>query len=196
MLPTRFLTPEESNWTVAFAVPGDAEGAKLICRPTAFRPRQKMESPIAHFGDVESLTVLDDVFVPWERVFLAGEREVAGPLALLFALDHRHRYTGSKPAVIDVLMGMAALVAEYNGIQDAKHVQQELADMIGVAELVYAAGIAAAVKGRAPGSGTFMPDTIYSNVGRRYAGENICHEYQTVADLAGWQPPFRWKAIS
>lgn len=185
VIPTRFLTEEEADWAVAFAIPADAEGVKLICRPTAFRPRKLLDAPIAHFGDVESLTVFDDVFVPWERVFLCGEREFGGPLALLFALFHRHSYTGCKPATSDVLMGMAALVAEYNGIESAKHVQHKLADMIGVAELVNAAGIAAAVKGQLTPSGTYVPDVVFANAGRRHAGESIYHEFEIVADLAG-----------
>lgn len=185
VIPTRFLTPEEGDWAVAFAIPADTEGVKLICRPTAYRTRQKLHSPVENFGTVESFTIFDDVFIPWERVFMAGEHEFGGPLALLFALYHRHSYTGCKPAVSDVLMGMAALVAEYNGIEKTKHVQQKLADMIGVAELVYAAGIAASVNGQAMSSGTYIPHVIYSNVGRRHAGENIYHEYEIVADLAG-----------
>ncbi len=185
VLPTRFLTPEEADWAVAFAIPADAEGVKLICRPTAFRPRQALDAPIAHFGDVESFTIFDDVFVPWERVFLCGERELGGHLALLFALSHRHSYTGCKPAASDVLMGMAALVAEYSGIADEDHVEHKLAEMIGVAELVYAAGIAAGVRGQPMRSGTYIPDVVFANVGRRHAGENIYREFEIVADLAG-----------
>lgn len=185
VIPTRSLTEEEGDWAVAFAIPADTEGVKLICRPSAYRSRQRLQAPIARFGGVESLTIFDDVFIPWERVFMAGEHEFGGPLALLFALYHRHSYTGCKPAASDVLMGMAALVAEYNGIERAKHVQHKLADMIEVAELVYAAGIAAGVRGQKSPSGTFVPHVIYSNVGRRHAGENIYHEYEIVADLAG-----------
>ncbi len=188
VIPTRSLTKEEGDWAVAFAIPADTEGVKLICRPCAYRARKQLHAPIANFGDVESLTIFDDVFVPWERVFMAGEQEFGGPLALLFALYHRHSYTGCKPATSDVLMGMAALVAEYNGIEKAKHVQLKLADMIEVAELVYAAGIAAGVKGFSSSSGTFIPNVIYSNVGRRHAGKNIYHEYEIVADLAGGLP--------
>jgi aromatic ring hydroxylase len=106
-------------------------------------------------------------------------------LALLFALYHRHSYTGCKPATSDVLMGMAALVAEYNGIENEKHVEHKLAEMIGVAELVYAAGIAAGVRGQQAPSGTFVPDVVYANAGRRHAGENIYREFEIVADLAG-----------
>jgi len=185
VVPTRFLTEEEADWAVAFAVPADTKGVRLVCRPTAFRPRQKLDAPIAHYGDVESFTIFDDVFVPWERVFLCGEREFGGPLALLFALYHRHSYTGCKPAGTDVLMGMAALAAEYNGIAGADHVQHKLAEMIGVAELVYAAGIAAAVRGQPMRSGTFIPDVVFANVGRRHAGEHIYREFEIVADIAG-----------
>jgi aromatic ring hydroxylase len=185
VIPTRFLTPEETDWAVAFAVPADTEGVKLISRPTAFRPRKLLDAPINHFGDVESLTIFDDVFVPWERVFLCGEQEFGGALALLFALYHRHSYTGCKPATSDVLMGMAALVAEYNGIENEKHVEHKLAEMIGVAELVYAAGIAAGVNSQPAPSGTYVPDVVYANAGRRHAGENIFREFEIVTDLAG-----------
>jgi 4-hydroxyphenylacetate 3-monooxygenase/4-hydroxybutyryl-CoA dehydratase/vinylacetyl-CoA-Delta-isomerase len=185
VIPTRFLTPEEADWAVAFGIPADTEGVKLISRPTAFRPRKLLDAPVNHFGGVESFTIFDDVFVPWERVFLCGEHGFGGPLALIFALYHRHSYTGCKPATSDVLMGMAALVAEYNGIENEKHVQHKLAEMIGVAELVYAAGIAAGVKSQQASSGTYVPDVVYANAGRRHAGERIYHEYEIVADLAG-----------
>lgn len=188
VVPTRFLTEEEADWAVAFAVPADAEGVKLLTRPAGFRPRAQLNAPIERYGDADSLTIFDDVFVPWERVFLCGECEFAGELAHLFALFHRHSYTGCKPAVSDVMMGMAALVAEYNGIARAKHVGEKLAEIIGVAELVYAAGIASAVKSSRSPSGTAMPDLVYSNVGRRHAGENIFREYEILADLAGGLP--------
>lgn len=184
-IPTRYLTKEESDWAVAFAVPADSEGVHLICRPAAPRPRKRLEAPIAAFGDVESLTVFDDVFVPWERVFMCGEREYGGQLALLFALYHRHSYTGCKPAVSDVLMGATALVAEYNGVEKAQHVRHKLSDMISVAELVYAAGVAASVNGKRSPSGTYVPDVVYANVGRRHAGVNIYHEHEILADIAG-----------
>jgi aromatic ring hydroxylase len=187
-VPTRHLTAEEAEWAVAFAVPADTPGLKLITRPTSFRSRRHLHAPVANYGDADSLTVFDDVFVPWERVFMCGEHAFAGRLAHMFALYHRHGYTGCKPAVSDILMGMAALVAEYNGIERAKHVGGKLAEMIGVAELVYGAGIASAVTGSRAASGTFVPHLIYSNVGRRLAGESIYREYQIVADLAGGLP--------
>ena len=185
VLPTRAFVEGEEPWAVSFAVPADYEGVSLITRAAAPRQRQQLKAPIAELGSTDSVVVFDDVFVPWERVFLCGERELAGRLAVLFALYHRHSYTGCKPAVSDILMGATALVAEYNGVERADHIRHKLADMIGVAELVYAAGIAGAVMGQKSPSGTFIPDVIYVNVGRRHAGENVYHENEILADVAG-----------
>jgi 4-hydroxyphenylacetate 3-monooxygenase/4-hydroxybutyryl-CoA dehydratase/vinylacetyl-CoA-Delta-isomerase len=143
---------------------------------------------MADLGSSDAFVIFDDVFVPWERVFLAGEVDFAGRLALLFALYHRHSYCGCKPGVTDILIGLTSLVSEYHGVEKAQHIQHKIADMIGVGELVYAAGIAAAVKSEKASSGTQIPNTIYANVGRRHAGENIYHEHNILADISGGLP--------
>lgn len=76
-------------------------------------------------------------------------------------------------------------MAEYNGIEKASHVQDKIAEMITVAELVYAAGIAASVCGQKAASGTYVPNSVYCNVGRYHAGVNIYHEFETLADISG-----------
>lgn len=184
-VPTRALTEEESDWAVAFAIPGDWEGVHQIVRIANIRSRQYLKAPIANFGDAESFTVFDNVFVPWERVFLCGERDMGGRLALLFALYHRHSYTGCKPALTDIIMGATALVAEYNGVETAQHIRIKLASLIAIAELIYAAGIAAAYNAERAASGTYIPNSIYCNAGRRLAGENIYHEHEILCDVAG-----------
>lgn len=185
VLPTRALRPGEEDWAVAFAIPADAPGVYLISVPHVYRKRRHLRAPVAEYGTMHALTVFDNVFVPWERVFLCGETQFAGRLALLFATYHRHSYTGCKPALTDVILGTAALVADYSGIAKKEHVRDKLADLAAVAELVYAAGIAAAVKGKAASSGTFVPEVVYTNVGRYHAGVKIYHEAEVLADLAG-----------
>ena len=185
VLPTRALTPEESDWAVAFSVPADTEGIHLILRLANPRPRKHLKAPIATFGDAESLTVFDDVFVPWERVFLCGETDMGGRLALQFAEYHRHSYTGCKPSISDIIMGTTALVAEYNGVATAQHIRTKLAHLIGVAELVYASGIAAAYHSKKTPSGTYIPNSNFVNAGRRLAGENIFTEWEILCDVAG-----------
>lgn len=189
VLPTRAMGPEERDYAIAFAIPADAEGVYLIGREAFSQQREPdLDAPITAAGDIESMTVFDDVFIPDERIFLNGETEFAGKLALRFALYHRHSYTGCKPGIGDVIMGTTALLADYQNISKQSHVKEKLAEMASVAELTYAAGIASAVKSEKASSGTQVPDVIYANVGRRHAGHNIYHEFNMLCDVAGGLP--------
>ncbi|MDH3997416.1 MAG: hypothetical protein OET90_01130, partial [Desulfuromonadales bacterium] len=134
-----------------------------------------------------------------ERVFLCGETQHGGICALLFALFHRHSYSGCKPAVGDIMMGMASLAAEINGIEKAPHVREKLAELITIAELGYAAGYTSSAKakpevfmpgyGQVPyGPGGYIPDSIYANVGRCLSGESVYHEQEILCDIAGGIP--------
>jgi 4-hydroxyphenylacetate 3-monooxygenase/4-hydroxybutyryl-CoA dehydratase/vinylacetyl-CoA-Delta-isomerase len=188
--PTRFMGSKDSAYAVSFAVPADHPGVKLAALPGLRHKRKHIDAPIAHIGDMESLTIFDDVFVPNERIFLNGVRHpectrFAGFLAIMFAHFHRHSYTGCKPATSEVLASSAALVAEYNGIEKTSHVQEKLCHIITIAELVYAAGVASAVRCVKMPSGTMIPDEILTNAGRKLAGEEIYNEARILTDLAG-----------
>jgi len=116
---------------------------------------------------------------------MCGEWQFGRRLALLFADSHRFSYTGCKPAVSDILCGATALVAEANNIERVSHVREKLSEFVGIGELAYAAGIAAALYGENTSSGTFFPNLIYSNIGRRLMGENIYHEFNILTEIAG-----------
>lgn len=189
-VPVRYMGPDDHDYAVAFALPADWEGVKLLARPAWYSKREKFEAPAARFGDVETMIVFDDVFVPKERVFLNGHADprqtaYAGFLALMFAHYHRHSYTGCKPAVSEILASASALVSEYNGIEKESHVRDKLSHIIGTAELVYAAGEASAYHSEKAPSGTQVPDEVLTNAGRRLAGEMIYKEYEILADLSG-----------
>ncbi len=189
VFPTRALGKDEADYAIAFAIPADTEGVYLIGRQAFSLEREENTfAPYTNLGDIESMTVFDKVFVPNDRIFLNGETDIGGELALLFALYHRHSYCGCKPGIADVILGTTALIADYNGVEKMAHTKDKLADMISVAELVYAAGIAASVKSNRAPSGTQVPNIIYANVGRRHAGHNMYHEYESLCDIAGGLP--------
>jgi len=188
VLPTRTLTPEEKQWAVAFAIPADWDKVYLINRASAPRERKFLKAPLNTYGHSDAMVIFDDTFVPWDRVFMCGEYEFGGRLALTFAQSHRHSYCGCKPAVEDIVMGLIALAAEYYGVEGKSHIREKLSHLAGTAELIYAAGIAAAVSSTKSSSGTQVPDTIYCNVGRRLAGENTYPSWGMVADVAGGFP--------
>jgi len=185
VIPTRALRPEDKDYAVAFAIPADWDRVKLITRPVWLRESKIIKAPFCEYGVSDSVIVFDDTFIPKERVFMCGEWEFGRRLALLFADSHRHSYTGCKPAVSDILCGTAALVAEANNIERVDHVRQKLSEFAGGAELAYAAGIASAIYGEKTSSGTFFPNTVYANVGRRLMGETIYHEFNILTEIAG-----------
>ena len=192
IVPTRALTKEEDDWAVAFAIPADTKGVTILARYRNPKDRVSVMAPITETGDVVGMVLFDDVFVPWERVFMSGKKkgewEFGGRVALLFALNHRNSYCGCKPAMVDIIVGASALAAEYNGIGKSKHIEMKLAEMLSVAELTYAAGTASSVFGKVQPCGTCTPNPVYANVGRRHAGENIYSEDKGLAEIAGGIP--------
>ncbi len=188
VIPTRTLTKEEADWAVAFAIPADTEGIKNISRVTDPRPRIELKAPYNQYGVSESVVVFDNVFIPWERVFMCGEWEFGGRLALAFASYHRHSYCGCKPGITDIIMGATSLVAEYNGVGNAPHIRDSITDLIVIAELAYASGIAASVRAHPTSSGIYEPDFLYSNTGRYISGINVYHEFDILTSIAGGLP--------
>jgi 4-hydroxybutyryl-CoA dehydratase/vinylacetyl-CoA-Delta-isomerase len=198
VVPTRALRAEDKDYAVAFAVPADYEGVKQVVTIHNLREREYFKRGFMP-GGTDSYIIFDNVFVPWERVFLCGEYQHGGALALLFGLFHRHSYSGCKPAIGDLVVGTAALAAEYNNIQGASHVRHKLAELIMITELGYAAGYTASDLGKPEvympgmgfipyGPGSFIPNSIYCNVGRCLTGENVYREAEIICDLSGGIP--------
>jgi len=196
--PTRALLKDDKDWAVSFAVPGDWEGLKQVVTIHNLRPREHYKRGVTQ-GATDSYMIFDNCFVPWERVFLAGETMLGGAMALLFALFHRHSYSGCKPAIGDLILGTAALAAEANNIHKAEHVREKLAELIMTTELGYAAGYTASDLGKPElyvpgygfvpfGPGSYIPHSIYCNVGRCMTGEAVWREAEIVCDIAGGVP--------
>ena len=198
VVPTRSLRPEDKDYAVAFAIPGDWEGVKQVVTVHNLRERKHFPRGFTP-GATDSYVIFDDCFIPWDRVFLCGENVHGGVLALLFALFHRHSYSGCKPAIGDVILGTAALAAEYNGIHKAPHMRTKLAEIIKTTELGYAAGYTASDMGKPEvympgvgfvpyGPGSYIPNSIYCNVGRCLTGEAVYHEAEILTDISGGVP--------
>ena len=198
VVPTRALRPEDKDYAVAFAVPGDYEGVKQVVTIHNLREREHFKRGFMP-GATDSYIIFDNVFIPWERVFLCGEHQHGGVLALLFGLFHRHSYSGCKPAIGDLIVGTAALAAEYNNIQRASHVRHKLAELIMITELGYAAGYTASDLGKPEvfmpgmgfipyGPGSYIPNSIYCNVGRCLTGESVYREAEIICDISGGMP--------
>ena len=168
VMPTISMGPDDKDYAVSFAVPVDSKGIYMIIGrqscDTRKREGSKMDVGNAEFGGVEALTIFDDVFVPNERIFLNGETEFAGMLVERFAGYHRQSYGGCKVGVGDVLIGAAALAADYNGAAKASHVKDKLIEMTHLNETLYCCGIACSAEGHPTASGNYLIDLLLANV--------------------------------
>ncbi len=186
VLPTRAMQKEDGDYAVSFAVPVDAPGVKIIAKP-AGRP-EDAEAPFSsNFGQSTALVIFNDVFVPWDRVFLCGEWEYTGKLAEAFANHHRHSCIGARAGLGDMIIGASALMAEYNGLPhtDVPHIRRNLGELIRITEGFYATGVAASVYGRKTVAGNFVPDAVQSNIGKLMLAEQVYDLFRLAHEISG-----------
>ncbi len=106
VMPTTAMRADEAAYAVCCAVPADAPGVTFILGRQPSDTRKREGCPVdvgnAFYGSQEALVVFDDVFVPWERVFMNGEYDQSGKVVERFAAFHRQSYGGCKVGVGDV----------------------------------------------------------------------------------------------
>jgi aromatic ring hydroxylase len=186
VLPTRALGEADRDYAVSFAIPMQTKGLKLIVSPFSATGGSRFHHPVsAEHKMIESLTVFDDVFVPWERVFLCGEAPFAGALALGFVQFHRFTAVSYKIPHIDLMIGAAMLAAEANGIDKAGHVREKLARLIAWRETVRGLTVAAAHECRRMAPGVAVPNPVTTNVAKQFFAEQYHQMAQRVQDIAG-----------
>ena len=189
VLPTAALRPQEADYAVAFAVPVDTPGITHIVGRQSCDTRKleggDLDLGNARFGGHEALVIFDDVFVPWERVFLCGETEFAGRLVECFAAYHRQSYGGCKAGLGDVLIGAAALAAELAGVDQAGHIRRKLAEMVHLNETLYAGGIACSHLGAVAPSGAYLVDLLLANVCKQNVTRHPFEIARLAQDIAG-----------
>ena len=95
----------------------------------------------AKYSGQEAMIVFEDVFIPNELIFMDGEFEFAAMLVERFTCYHRRSYV-CKSGVGDVLIGAAATIADYNGVEKASHIRDKLVEMTHLNETIYSTGIA------------------------------------------------------
>ena len=168
VMPTLNMREGDEDYSVSCAVPVDAPGVILIYGRQSCDTRKLEEGDIDvgnyNFGGQETLTIYDNVFVPWDRVFMCGEKEFAIVLVERFAAYHRQSYGGCKAGIGDVLIGATASMADYNGVRKAPHIREKLGEMIHLAETVHACGLASAYEGCKTKAGNCQSDVLISNV--------------------------------
>jgi aromatic ring hydroxylase len=185
VLPTRAMRADDKPYAVAFAIPMNAPGLKLISSPHGSSHKNDFEHPLsARHKMMETLTVFDDVFVPRDRVFMCGEVDFAGLLALTFVRYHRFTAVSYKLPLLELLAGAGYAIAEANGVLRAGHVRDKLIHLAAyhstVRGLIEHAAASCTIE-----DGLAVPNTLLTNIAKYHFAHNYHQAVQIVQDLAG-----------
>lgn len=187
-MPTIAMKPEDKDYALCFSVPTDTKGITIIYGRQSCDTRKMEGSQIdvgnSEFGGHEALVVFDHVFVPTERVFLDGETEFVGMLVERFSGHHRPSYA-CKTGVGDVLIGAAALAADYNGVPKASHIKDKLIEMTHLNETIYSSALACSYEGTPTPSGAYLIDLLLANVCKQNVTRFPYEMTRLAEDIAG-----------
>jgi 4-hydroxybutyryl-CoA dehydratase / vinylacetyl-CoA-Delta-isomerase len=190
VLPTRAMTAQDSDYAVAFAVPVNTPGVKYVfSRQT--NDSRRLDSPLdagnpkyAIVGG-EAVIIFKDVFVPWERVFMAGEVELTGSLVETFAGYHRSNYGGCKVGLADVVVGASHWVADAHGVAKVSHIVDKLTEMISMAETCWSCSLACSYEGHKTPSGAYVINGLLANVTKLNITRMVYEWMRIAQDIAG-----------
>ncbi|MEE8306044.1 MAG: 4-hydroxyphenylacetate 3-hydroxylase N-terminal domain-containing protein, partial [Gammaproteobacteria bacterium] len=167
VMPTMRLAEGDEDFAIVGAVPVDAAGITYVYGRQSCDTRAMEEGDMdvgnAQYSGQEAMVIFEDVFIPWERVFMHGECEFAAMLVERFTCYHRRSYV-CKSGVGDVLIGAAATIADFNGVERASHIKDKLVEMTHLNETVYSTGIASSYQAHATASGAYINDDMLANV--------------------------------
>ncbi len=184
VLPGRSMAAGDEAWSAAFAVPAATKGLRLYCSDF-LHGADAFARPIStKHKMIETLTVFDDVFVPWERVFFEGRPDLAGATALSFVEFHRFTAVSYKLPFLDALVGAGIAVAKANGIDRAGHVRDKLTWLGGYAETVRGLTELAALRCERE-EGIAFPHVFTTNMAKWTFARDFHRALETVQDLAG-----------
>lgn len=185
VIPSRAMKEADADYAVAFALPVDTEGVTMIGRP--FKSRiSDLEFPNTRPVRVhtDALIIFDDVFVPWERVFMAGEWQHAGTLVYNFALLHRRTGCAYRIPMSEQLLGAAQAIAEYNGVDKAPHVREKITDLVMYVETLRSLSYAACLDYTDYG-GIAVPNPVSTNIAKYHFADKYHDVVKVLQDLAG-----------
>jgi 4-hydroxybutyryl-CoA dehydratase/vinylacetyl-CoA-Delta-isomerase len=187
-MPTLRMSEADRDWAVVGAVRVDSPGLTYIVGRQTNDTRGvdggDLDAGNARFAGQEALIVFENVFVPFEHVFMDGEWEFASALVERFTTYHRSSYV-CKTGLGDVLIGAAAAAADHNGVEGASHIKDKLVEMTHLNETIYSSCMAGAFKSKPMASGAHMNDEMLSNVAKHNVTRFPYEISRLAQDIAG-----------
>lgn len=186
VMPTKGMKAEEADYAVSFSIPVNSPGVSIINRSFAPAELNGFDYPASsHHSCPEGFVVFDDVFVPWERVFLAGEVELAGTLARSLGLWERTGGVVEAVRMSELFVGLGQLVTEMQGKDQDPVAQNSIAELITYTEMLRMSLDYSCRNYESTPSGMVYPNTLGINAAKYYYAANYHQTVRYLHDLGG-----------
>jgi 4-hydroxyphenylacetate 3-monooxygenase len=156
------LRPGDEQYALSFVSPMNASGLKILSRKSyEMESGAVFDNPLSsRFDENDAILFFDDVKVPWDRVFVAGDLAMTQKQfhATPAHVHQNHQSMIRLTVKLRFLLGIARRIAEMNGIVELPQVREILGQLAAEAALVEALVLAMEVKGGLQG-GYFVPDS-------------------------------------
>lgn len=185
-IPTKSMKPGEEDYAIACLVPVNAPGVRIVDTTYAPRHSDTRTFPVSsrnHYP--EGFVIFDDVFVPTERVVLDGVTAQAAVFAHSLGLWERLGGLSAMVDDADLMVGLAQLIAEANGLAGVGHIKEKISEMIIYATLVRASLEAAITNCKFGEHGAAFPNELYTNAGKYHGAANFSLMVRHLHDIAG-----------
>jgi 4-hydroxybutyryl-CoA dehydratase/vinylacetyl-CoA-Delta-isomerase len=185
VVPTRQMRENESEYAVSFAIPANTDGVHFICRNGRGPWSDKefhADRPVREL--TEAMIVFDNVFVPWDRVFMCGEWQHSMLIAYTFATFHRFTAISYKVPLVEVMAGCAVAMAKYNGLERVGHIRDKLADIAAYVETLRALARASALEPVMHGD-IAVPNPLVANMAKLHFADKYHQFVKLIQDIAG-----------
>ena len=171
--PTRssLLARDEDahKYAFAFAVPCGIDGLKFICRESFDLGKSHFDHPLgSRFEEMDAIVYFDDVLVPWERVFMYGDRHKCNNMSAETGqyVHTGHQVVTKNVAKCEFITGIASLMVNTLGNGDVPQVQGLLAELVENLEITKALLTQSEVNAKLDNWGVMLPDRVPLNVAR------------------------------
>jgi len=180
------------DYALAFIVPMDAPGMKLICRASYERPEHApWEYPLSsRFDENDAVAVFDRVFVPWEDVLVYRDvRKATGFYAQSGFMPRYTLQSGTRLAIkLEFLCGLLARGLRANGTDQFRGVQAKLGELVGWRNLIWSITSTLCHETQEGPGGSVVPALEYAVLIRLFGTQAFPKAREIFTELLGGAP--------
>jgi 4-hydroxyphenylacetate 3-monooxygenase len=153
-------SPDNIPFSFAFAIPIATPGLTLLCRDSYDEGKSNFDAPLAsRYEEMDAVVIFDDVFVPWERIFIYGEPSLCNQaFGTSNAVIHMmHQVACGKLAKAEFLVSLMCAIAESTGKDRDLYAKNMIAEVMTMTETVRALLYSAEAQAHEDQYGNFVP---------------------------------------